>query len=392
MPVRPGNAAQAQRLLLRSLLWLLALAAVAGVLAVFFSTNVMGRIAGSGLLAAVACGLASPIARFLDSDEKRRAGLVGLCAVISGFLLGLAAIWIGVVGLRGEVEWQLTFTALVAVVGGLIACLLLLHSHRPAARVAALAGITVVSAAAAAFLVAIWYSPGYLSTGDDLQEHFAMTGWYTLLCGTPLAVCLIGAGARDRAWRWAGVTGAGAAWIMALAGVWLITSKDPTWFVAALALGIVIAHANAAARVNLGEAGVWARLVAVGSMAVTGLCIVALAHLTGFESQGPDWLVKGAGASGIVALCSTIGLIILYRLNRRVPGVSANIAEIASVQVACPCCGARRAAPLGPSACESCGLVLAIAVREPRCPGCDYSLLHLKGAVCPECGQPVGAP
>jgi len=385
MPKVSGNAVDAQRILLRVLLWMLALAACAGVLAVFMSTGIMGRVAGSALLAAVACGVASPVSRFLDADEKRRAGLVGLSASIVGFVLGLVAIWIDVTGIRGDFDSQLALTALVFVVGGLMACLLMLHALRPAGRIAAWTGIVMIASASACFLSATWFHFGRISTGET-QDHLAITGGYLLLCGVPGCVCLIGTPARDRAWRWAGVLASAAALVIALAGTWFITSGDPTWLVAMLTVAIVAGHANGAVRVPLGEAGFWARLIAIGSMGATGACITALAYLTQFKQQGPDALTKAAGASAIVAVCSTIGLMILYRLNRRVPGVSANVAEIAAVTVVCPHCGTRRGAPIGASACGKCGLRITLVVKEPRCEKCDYSLLDIKEGVCPECG------
>lgn len=379
-----GGSLEAQRFLLRALLWLLAGAAAAGVLAVFISTSVMGRVAGSALIAAISCGLASPVSKLLDFDDRRRAGLVGLVAVVAGFVLGMGGIWVGVLVRGTDLEAQLALSAVIAVAGGLVCCTLLVHARKPAGRLAALAGVALVCAAAAAFAVATWWTPTRF--GGEPQGKIAATGGNLLLCGVPCVLCLIGGGLRDRPWRWPGLAAGLAALAMALAGVWYYTGGNPAWLAGALTVSYVAGYANAVVRVALGEAGMWARLLAVGSAAALGLCITLIAHLTGFQASPPDPLEKATGAAGIVAVCSTIGLMILYRLNRRTPGVSENVAEIAAVQVACPHCGTKRAARVGESACDKCGLMLRIAVREPRCAACDYSLLDIPGGVCPECG------
>jgi len=376
-----------QRRLLRVMLAMLAFAAAAGVLAVFISRDVMGRVAGTAILTAVVCALAMPVSRRLDDEKRRAGGLLGLGSLIAAFVLGAAAIWVDVVVRGWDISFRLAMTGLVAAVGGMIAAALLDRARGKLGGLAARFGLGVDFAAAALFLGAIWVEIGSF-LGGGLSEKLGLSGSWVLMAGVPAGLALIGSGARDRAWRWAGVAASGLALVMAFAGIWVLDPKDPTLFIGVMTVAVVVGYANVVVRLALGGAGVWAKLIAVGSLAGTGACLVVMSFLTGGKTHmAPDALVRLAGAGGIVAACSTIGVLILYRLNRRTPGTSQNVAEIAFVQVACPHCGKKRSAAVGESACEGCGLVLILGVREPRCGACDYPLLGIKSGVCPECGE-----
>lgn len=375
-----------QRTLLRALLWMLALAAAAGVMAVFMSRDVMGRVAGTALLTAVACGLAMPVSRRLDEAATRPGGLVGLASIVVAYIVAAVAIWVDVIARGWEISFRLVMTSLVVVVGGQIAGRLLNMLRGGAGRLAARTGFYIDVVAAGLFLGAIWSDLGSFLNGS-VSEKLAMTGMWLLATGAPASLALIGSGARDRGWRWLGVLMSAGALAMAVAGVWYLESKDPTWFIVVMTVAVVIGYANVAVRVPLGDFGFWARLVAVGSTASTGGCLAALSYITeGFGQQVGETLARVTGASGIVAACSTVALLILYRLNRRAPGVSKNIAEITAVQVVCPHCGRKHAAGVVESACPGCGLFVTVRVREPRCLKCDYPLLDIKGGRCPECG------
>ncbi len=364
----------------------LALAAAAGVLAVFISTEVMGRVAGTAVLTAVVCGLAMPVSRKLDDEKKRSGGLIGLGSLVAAYIVGASAIWIEIVYRGGEISFRLAMTALVLAVGGLIASMLLDRTRGGIGALAARVGLGANGLAAALLFGSIWSGVGLFQT-SNMAEKLGMSGLWVLATSAPAVLALIGAGPRDRAWRWLGVLASLAALVMALLGIWVVDSKDPTLFIAVMTVAAVTGYANAAVRLALGDAGVWAKLIAIGSLAATGACLTAMSYLSaGFDQAAPDPLVRVTGAGGIVAACSTVGLLILYRLNRRTPGTSANVSEIAAVQVVCPHCGAKRAAAVGSSACAACGLGLQIKVVEPRCAKCDYSLLGIKGGVCPECG------
>src|SRR5690242_18298720 len=83
-----------RQLLLRIMLWSLALSAVAGVAAVLLGgQDVIWRVAGTGAAAAVASGLLMAASRLVDREITRPAGLLAMAATVAEFLLGLTLIW-----------------------------------------------------------------------------------------------------------------------------------------------------------------------------------------------------------------------------------------------------------------------------------------------------------
>lgn len=369
-----------QRALLRAMLWMLALAAAAGVVSIFASKAVMGRVAGTALVAAVAVALAIPVSKLLDDEKKRAAGLIGLLGVVISFIISLTAIWIDLFFSGWLPEERLAASAFVICVGSLLASGFLSQFHRPAARLASLAGAVADFAACAFFLSAIWY---------DFNSRRGETGGAIVASGAPIALCLIGATLTTRPWRWLGILAAAIAFALAIAGIWFIPSKDPSLYITLLSIAIVAAHANVVSTVPLGESGLWARLAAIGSMAATGACVSALSFITqGFDVTGPDILTRITGALAIVAACATTAIVILYRLNRRPPGAAERATDITAVQLVCPHCAKKSLIPVNGAACPSCGLLITITVREPNCTKCNYPLLDLKGSLCPECGTP----
>ena len=381
-----GYTMDMQRRLLRIMLGMLALAAAAGVLAVFISGDVMARVAGTAVLTAVVCALAMPVSKKLDDEKQRAGGLIGLGSLVVAFILGASGIWIEVLYSGWDISFRLALSALVVGVGGIIASMLLDRTRAGIGALAARVGLGADGLAAALFFGSIWTGVG-LFPAIDISEKLGMSGLWVMLTGAPAALGLIGAGPRDRPWRWLGVLASVAALVMAGLGIWVIESKNPTSFIAVMTVAVVIGYANVVVRLALGEAGVWAKLIAIGSLAATGGCLTAMSYIGGgLEQPPPDPLVRVTGAGGIVAACSTVGILILYRLNRRTPGTSATVSDIKAVHVVCPHCGKKREAKVGESACAECGLGLSIKVVEPRCAKCDYSLLGIKGGVCPECG------
>ncbi len=365
-----------QRLFLKLMLWLLAASAAAGVLAIFLSTQVMGRVAGTALVGAIATGLAMAVSRMLDDEKKRLGGLVGLGTIVVSLVLGLAAIWVEL-GFWGDLDWQFALSAVLTCIAGLLACYLHPRTGTPAFRPAAWVALATDVAALAFLLGGVWVT----------EEEPMLTAAFLLASGPAAAVALVGVGIEGRPWRWIGVLAAVVALAMGITGTWFIKSDNPSPYVITMVIAVVVAHANIVMRVPLGDSAIWARPAAIGSTGAAGACVCALTLITGgFDTDGPEALTRLAGALGIVSACSTVAIVVLYRLHRRPPGTSAEVAAIASVQVVCPHCGRKHTAPVGESACAACGLLITVKVREPRCVTCDYPLLDLPGGVCPECG------
>lgn len=165
-----------QRRLLRIMLGMLAIAAAAGVLAVFISTEVMGRVAGTAVLTAVVCGLAMPVSRKLDDEKKRAGGLIGLGSLVAAFIVGASAIWIDIIYRGGDISFRLAMSALVLAVGGLIASMLLDRVRGGIGALAARVGLGADGVAAALFFGSIWTGIGLFQT-SNLSEHLGMSGW-----------------------------------------------------------------------------------------------------------------------------------------------------------------------------------------------------------------------
>lgn len=365
------------------MLWMLGLSAGAGVLAVFLSTRVMGRVAGTAFVAAVAVGLAMPVSRLMDDEKKRFGGVVGLGSIVLAFALAMGAIWVDLFTTSWDTDMRLAGCSLLACIGGLVASNMVAGRGTGRHWLARTVGLYADVLGAGTLAGAIW-------TDWPLSGWLGESGWLVLGSGLVAALSLVGFG-EVRHWRWLGVLASGIGLALGLVGVWIAPSEDPTSYVAAMCAGAAIAYANVVLSVPLGEARGWACLVSIGSVAATGACVSLLSFITGgFDEGGPEMLVRLTGAMGIVAACSTLGVVILYRLNRRPQGAGAVVSEIRTLQLVCPHCGRKHLASVGESACAGCGLLFNLKVSEPRCAKCEYPLLDLRGDVCPECGTPRG--
>lgn len=359
------------------MLWTLGASALAGVLAVLASTSIMGRVAGTSLVAAVALALAMPVSRMLESETKRAGGLVGLWAVLLGFVLSMLAMWIDLVTRSWDLEVKFAVSAFITSVGGIFSGVLLGSSRVRWATwtVRMLLPSTVV--ASVCFLIAVW--------GE--AEKPGETGGFLAASAAAGSVALLGLGLERRPWRWLGVVASTVALALGIAGTWFVQSDDPTLYSISMTVAVVVAYSVAMLRVPLGEARFWTLFASIGSVVSLGACICAMSLITGgFRLPGPELLTRLMGALAITSACSTLAVVVIHRLQRRPAGTSETVGEVREIQVVCPHCGRKILASVGESACQSCGLVLTIGVREPRCAKCDYSLLDLKGSTCPECG------
>ena len=106
-----------QRRLLQAILGLLGLAALAGVSTIFVpGGELLARVAGTLLFAAIASGLSIPASRQLGVQAKRTVGLVALLAIVIGFCMALSALWCEFWFYRWSYDLLLTTLAYVATV------------------------------------------------------------------------------------------------------------------------------------------------------------------------------------------------------------------------------------------------------------------------------------
>jgi hypothetical protein len=378
-----------RNVILRVMLWFLALSAITGVAAVFIQHgNFMWRILGTELCAAFACALFLPCITMIDQERTRASGMLGMVGTVLVFILVLALIWELPSMLLG-VSWEdeVAGTTLVLGFAVLISMRLLTLTHQVAHAVTAWTGITVVILAASAFLVAIW-SPHRLTS-----ENWAKTAASLTTTGALAAICLLGLGnAPRRRWRWCGVAAAPIAGALWLHEIWIGSGSDLGFaiFAGLLALSAVVGYAIVVGFCTLRPTQSWFRTATIA----TAVATAALIELYIIQDRGlirsleEFWIGRWAAAFGIVTACGTLSLAVLERMNRRV-NVDPGSVSITEITVVCPRCRKKQSLPIGDAVCLACNLRISTRVEEPRCATCDYLLFKLTSDRCPECGTPI---
>lgn len=381
-----------QRKLLRAMLVLLGLAALAGVATIFVpARDFLGRIALTLIAAAFAIAVALPASSRLDHERTRPAGLALLVAVVPAFLLVLTAIWIGLFG-GYRWEWYFAGTAGHYAICAAAALGALSLARRPGNRSA---GITALVSASLCFVVGlfgIWVEPAGLG-GYQQQAQFWTTAWLTFWCGIIISACLFGLGSRTAPWRWLGILASGVALAMGLYGIWNKLNDPPMWFLQALFIGITVGVCNILNTLDLKG---FQRYVALGTMAMVLASFAFATYLNittvGFRGADfeQDFAARLLAASCIISVCGLLAIVIFLAANKRALVThSGAIADIKNVRISCPRCASKVDAGVGTSRCHGCGLLFLLKLAEPRCIKCEYNLLDLKSDRCPECGTPV---
>ncbi len=378
--------------LLRVMLWSLALAAAAGVFAVLsLRTPLATRIVGTGIATAVACALLLPIATLMDRRTTRAAGLLGMSVVLLEFFFTLALIWELprwlFSGMPIEEEILISMGLFAA------ACLLLMSLFRMQAneslRVASLTGTAAILGALPALLIAIWLRELGLA---GREEDWAGTGAALFVCGELAAIALAGVqGGAGRHWRWVGVVAAAGALFLWLGGIWVKQGSaiGVLTFEALLFMSILVAHANLSCFCPLRIGQGWVRTSTVAAVFATLLLILWMEVSERLYGKEPaDLATRLTSAAGILAGCGSLALTVFARLNRRVD-YEPLAGEAVAITLVCPRCGRKQAVPVGDAACDRCGLRIHLRIEDPRCPNCEYLLYGLTSDRCPECGTSV---
>lgn len=375
-----------QRRLAQAMLALLGLAALAGVGTIFLpGGDFVARVAATLAVAAIAIGAAMPVSRRLDRQETRSSGVFGLGAVIVGFCLALLAIWSEF--LRWPDGLRLALTTLAYVACAVPAAVFFALLRREAGRTAGGFGLVVTATTFVLWLAAIW-GGRYGLDEDKLAQTAAIVGG----AGVLVPACLVGRRGDRCWWRWFGVAAGAVMLTLGLGGIWVSSNSDATWFAQSLIVLVTIAAVNLLVRAPFRGAHRWLVLATAAALVATGASATA-ANLTtrGFQYSSADTISQRLfGAGAIVTVCGLLALVVIHAFSRRVLITrSARIEDIERVDLACPRCARRQQAPIGESRCPGCGLIFLLRVAEPRCAKCDYPLLDLRSAACPECGEAI---
>jgi hypothetical protein len=382
-----GSAMSLRKFLLRLMLVSLAFSALAGASAVLMAgQDVVWRVVGTGMIAAVGSGLMLVLSLLMDKERSRAAGLLGMVTVVAAFLIGLLLIWDLKFIFHGD--WAIALTLLLILGAAPPAMLFLRIMYADGGKWAGIVGLTGCAIGFALLLGAIWYgdiSGRYGSIAEDL----ASSAWVVSLFGALAAGSLAGLGVNVRWWRWIGVVASAAAAIMALVGIWEHLQNGGAAFAAVTGVAVIVAHANLAYLCKLTAGQQWIRWGTVAAVIVTSL-LLDVVVFQDYQGGGSDYVARSAGAAAIAAGCGTLALLILARLNRKISTrtLPTGVKELTLV---CPWCQRKQALPLGSSSCGGCGLKFRIAIEEPRCPNCDYLLYMLNSDRCPECGTLIKA-
>ncbi|MCX5659472.1 MAG: hypothetical protein NTW19_07080 [Planctomycetota bacterium] len=389
-----------RRALLRLMMICIAMIAVAGVAGVVFGTwDLVWRLMASCFAGAVAAGLMLRASGWIDQPAKRRAGIWAMWLAIVQFGIAVVAICLSGWGSGYDLGGRLWLTLLEVAVAGWWSVRFVLMLEQPIARRAGLVGLGVDAVAFALAMGATWIAWGSSgwwlgTTGEKLIGSSITVG----LDGLVVCGCLVGWVAGDRRhWRWLGVAAATVSAVGFIIGIWLNKGGDPTPLGVISSLGLFVAFTNLILFAPLRGGQNVLRLLTIAAAGVTlGLVdIMALMKIDNFDTLP----MRLSIASGILAVCGTLAIIVLARLNRGVPEarvVGDPAVEGKEIQVprelalTCPLCQKKQTLPAGDAACSGCGLRFVIKLELPRCAACGYLLLHHKGETCPECGGRAG--
>lgn len=232
------------------------------------------------------------------------------------------------------------------------------------------------------FIAVIWLTTRDEWIGREIVTTLALIGFY--------ALAIPPAAARERG-RWlaaayAGLAACFAAFAMVLAIIWAFESENE-WFARATATAAIIAaalsHTCVLGRIRLDLKFAW---IVTGTLGCLWLLVSLLSYAI-LADDFEDFLMRLTAATGVLAGCGTLTLVILVSL-KRVKKIERIESSARSIELACPRCTRRQTLPVGDARCEECALKIRIEIEEPRCAACGYLLWQLTERRCPECGRP----
>jgi hypothetical protein len=375
MPIRSA--------LLRVLFWSLALAAVFGAMGILFgSHDALWRVAATSIATAFAALLFLGCSSTMEKPVSRPAALLAAALIVIEYLLILGAIWVEDLAIGyGPYEESLWLTILFLALVGIPAIVSMRMTKTALTAMAGRTGLALAAVEMLMLLIVAWDQ----SPWGQIEE---LAGWlppYALL----VVVSLVGQGSKPRRpWRWAGVAAAFLGYSLIVYGIINQIHHGGEVVVYVTCLAAVLAHANVVLLCPLRPAQMWLRWSTLSAGVATSF-FVALSTYIG--QNGDSMNSRFAGASGIIAGCGTLALLIQARLDRRFVVPLAGMTGVSAITVICPICRKKQTLALGGAACADCHALIHVSIEEPKCATCGYSLLMLQSGICPECGTPVRA-
>jgi hypothetical protein len=384
-----------QQLLLRIMLWSLAVAAGLGIIAVgLLRSTWTWQVIGTGIATAVACAILIPISALAERPKLQAAGTVGIVVVVVEYVGAMALIWEAG---RFVGWWRLDDGLIISMFFLLPAALLttglLCMSHTRFGRGAVRAGIVCICATFLTYNIGIWGRWDYPLSGrfwDAGNAIFCLLG-LAVLCyaGDEKSLPL-----RLRA---VGIVAAIPACAFALFEIFIPTNRATAGatFIVLTAIAACIAHANTATFCRLKPNQLWVRKISIGATIVTAIFISAIlvAELLEWGAIDKDAYGRLAAATGIAASFATIALFVLWRFNTRSENIGGGETDKSNhrgqIEIICPRCKLQQSLNPGKNLCIQCELKIEINFEEPRCTNCEYLLVGLTGKNCPECGESI---
>ncbi len=374
-----------RRFLLRVMLWSLGIGAVLGATAVLSGgQTIVWRVSGTTLCTALAAALMMAASRLSEQKGGRSAGVLAMGLVTAAFFVAMLLIWAAPI-LRSQEEY-LGLTLVWMFLCGLPAVAIVRVLHESSMRVAAPAALLTTSVAFVVLMIGTWGTSNWLIRNDCLSSAAAIG-----LIGLLAAGSLVNVGRTAphvlTFLRGVGALMGGLAILVALEGIWRHISEGSALFRIPLSIAAVMTHVNLCLLVPLRSGQQWLRIVTIAAGVLTAACVNFVLSVHG---TGDDPIGRIAGASGVVAACGSLALVVLARLNRRGADQVPVLSAIRELTLICPGCQRKQTLAVGSSSCPNCRLRFQVRIDEPRCPQCDYLLFMLASDRCPECGAIVG--
>jgi len=378
-----------RKLLIRVMLWSLGATAVIGSMTVLIVgvSDTYWRLVGTGMATAAAAGLMIPFSTLADKPKSRREGLLGMALIVIEFIGVLGLIWrifetFGTYRLENKVALTMLFLVLT----GLPAILFLRFASLPVSRIVGIAGDGLCGIVFTLLMIGVWSSSFQLF--NSVEERWFDSAGALAYLGLFGVVSLAGIGAPPRRlWRWIGVGMSLLALSLALYAIWMRIQTQSAIFTCIVSVAALVAFINVCLFVPLTPQQKWLRIVTI-------LAAAACAAMIDMKDLARDYQFNFpmaenlAAATGIIAACGSMALLVLTKINRNLDRVPV-LSEIREMIIICPGCRKKQTLPIGDSTCAGCGLKISIRVEEPRCPNCDYLLFMLTSDRCPECGTIV---